>query len=129
MSTETTIYNVYRVSFAQSRGPDHEGIALVPAQNANQKAGRFYHVAGDVGMGMTYEKRPAYQFGASKSYKNSTLQFQVPKAKLDQFEEIAAANPPPHDPRTLTERQPNPPARNCSDWVDDVLADLRAKLG
>lgn len=40
----------------QSRGPDHEGIALVPAQNQDQTAGRFYHVKGDLGMGMTYER-------------------------------------------------------------------------
>lgn len=52
MSAETTTYNVYRVAFTQRRGPGHEGIALVPAQNEDQGAGRFYHVTGDVGMGM-----------------------------------------------------------------------------
>ncbi|OJD15261.1 hypothetical protein AJ78_04483 [Emergomyces pasteurianus Ep9510] len=125
MSTETITYNVYRVSFSQARGPDHEGIALVPAQNSDQGAGRFYHVKGDVGMGMTYEKLPGYRFSASKSYKNSILQFQLPKTQLDRFESIAQKHPPPHDPRTLTEANPNPPVRNCSNWVHDVLAEAR----
>ncbi|BDD63616.1 hypothetical protein MPDQ_004266 [Monascus purpureus] len=128
MSTDTTIYNVYRVRFEQARGPDHEGIALVPAQSPNQKAGRFYHVKGDVGMGMIYERRPGYRFGESRSYKDSALQFQIPKAKLDRFEDIAAKHPPPHDPRTLTEARPDPPARNCSNWVDDVLAEVKGEL-
>lgn len=128
MSTETTTYNVYRVYFSQARGPDHEGIALVPAQNSDQGAGRFYHVMGDVGTGMTYEKRPGYRFSGSKSYKSSALQFQLPKTQLDRFESIAAKHPPPHDPRTLTEANPNPPARNCSDWVADVLAESKSSL-
>jgi hypothetical protein len=128
MSTETTTYNVYRVSFSQARGPNHEGIALVPAQNPDQGAGRFYHVTGDVGMGMSYEKRPGYRFSASRSYKGAVLQFQLSKANLERFEALAANHPPPHDPRTLTESSPNPPARNCSNWVDDVLADTKATL-
>ena len=125
MPTETTIYNVYRVVFEQKRGPDHEAIALVPAQNDDQGAGRFYHVIGDVGMGMDYDPRPAYRFTASKSYKGSTLQFQLPKVQLARFEELAAKHPPPHDPRVLLEANPNPPARNCSNWIDDVLAEAR----
>jgi hypothetical protein len=128
MSTETTIYNVYRVSFSQVRGPDHEGIALVPMQNEDQGAGRFYHVKGDVGIGMTYEKRPGYRFTMTKSYKSSTLQFQLSKTHLDHFEVIAEKHPPPHDPRTLTEASPNPPARDCSNWVDDVLAETMVTL-
>lgn len=125
MSVETITYNVYRVVFSQRRGPDHEGIALVPAQNENQGAGRFYHVTGDVGVGMDYESRPAYRFSASKSYKSSTLQFQLPKTQLARFEEILQEHPPPYDPRVLTEANPDPPARNCSNWVDDVLAEAK----
>ncbi|KAI3054862.1 hypothetical protein CBS147353_11398 [Aspergillus niger] len=125
MTSETTIYNVYRVVFSQSRGPDHEGIALVPAQNANQGAGRFYHVKGDVGVGMDYDMRPGYRFGESKSYKSSTLQFQLPKTQLAHFEEITQKCPPPYDPRVLTESSPDPPVRNCSNWVDDVLTEAK----
>ncbi|KAL4961131.1 uncharacterized protein BDV14DRAFT_204128 [Aspergillus stella-maris] len=43
MSSETTTYNVYLALFSQEKAPDHEAIALVPAQNKNQGAGRFYH--------------------------------------------------------------------------------------
>ncbi|OJD10997.1 hypothetical protein AJ78_08144 [Emergomyces pasteurianus Ep9510] len=53
--------------FLQARGPDHEGIPLVPAESSDQGAGRFYHVKGDVGMCMTYGKLPGYRFSASKS--------------------------------------------------------------
>lgn len=79
ISGETIWYNVYIVYFAQASGPLHEGIALVPAQLPNQTAGRFYHVKGNVGIGMDYECRPGYQFGASRSYEKSTYQFQMPK--------------------------------------------------
>ncbi|EKV17380.1 hypothetical protein PDIG_15040 [Penicillium digitatum PHI26] len=36
MATDTTAYNVYRVYFKQSDKPDHQGIALVPAQIVNK---------------------------------------------------------------------------------------------
>ncbi|KAJ9295274.1 hypothetical protein DTO271G3_6097 [Paecilomyces variotii] len=128
MSLETTTYNVYRVRFTQQGNPDHEGIALVPAQNSDQLAGRFYHVKGTVGMGMAYERKPGYRFGAIDGYKDSTFQFQLPKLMLHRFEEIAAKHPPPYDPRVLTERKPDPPARNCANWVDDVLDEAKREL-
>ena len=90
-------------------------IALVPAQLPNQAAGRFYHVQGIVGMGMDYECRPGYQFDASRSYEKSTYQFQMPESYLANFEHIAKNTPPPYDPRALTERDPNPPIRDCAD--------------
>lgn len=76
-------------------------------------------------MGMDYNQRPAYRFTASKSYKSSALQFQLPRAQLARFEDIAAKHPPPHDSRVLLEANPNPPARNCSNWIDDVLAEAK----
>lgn len=121
MSSETTTYNVYRVYLSQSRDPDHEGMALVPAQNFNQRAGRFYHVKGVVGLGMNYESQPGCRFGDIEGYKDSVLQFQIPRTTLDRFECIAANQSPPYDPRALTEMNPDPPVKNCSDWVDDVL--------
>lgn len=64
----TTTYNVYRVYFSQTTGPDHVAIALVPEQFEDQGRGRFYHVKGSVGMGIDYDARPAYNFAVSKSY-------------------------------------------------------------
>lgn len=63
-----TTYNVYRFHFRQASAPDHVAIASVPAQNEAQKKGRFYHVYGDVGMGMDFKARPGYNFGAFKLY-------------------------------------------------------------
>lgn len=54
---KTTTYNVYRVTLWQEDSPDHEAIALVPEQNTNQGAGRFYHVTGSPGLGMDYNPR------------------------------------------------------------------------
>ncbi|GAD97979.1 hypothetical protein PVAR5_6667 [Paecilomyces variotii No. 5] len=103
MSLETTTYNVYRVRFTQRGNHDHEANALVPVQNSDQ-------------------------FGAVNGYKDSTFQYQIVKSKLDRFEEIAAKHPPPYDPRVLTEREPHPPARNCANWVDDVLDEVKREL-
>lgn len=128
MATETTTYNVYRVYFRQSDKPDHQGIALVPAQNEDQGRGRFYHVTGDLGLGMDYDPRPGYNFRGTKSYKSSAMQFQISKGKLPAFEAIAAKQKVPHDPRVLTDKNPSPPPRNCSDWVDDVLKEAKREL-
>ncbi|TID19414.1 hypothetical protein E6O75_ATG06752 [Venturia nashicola] len=120
----TTAYNVYRVYFAQLTGPDLVGIALVPAQLADQGKGRFYHVKGNVGMGMDYEARPAYNFSGSKSFDRKEYLFQLPKSQLSEFESIASASKPPHDERVLLERNPaslDPPAPDCTTWVDEVL--------
>lgn len=125
---ETTTYNVYRITFTQQNAPEHAAIALVPAQNNDQGAGRFYHVTGDVGVGMEYDPRPGYHFSKTKSFKDQVLQFQLPKSKLKQFEEIAARHQPPHDPRALLERNPDPPVRDCSNWVEDVLSDVKTTL-
>ncbi|KAL3481746.1 hypothetical protein BJX99DRAFT_253272 [Aspergillus californicus] len=129
MSTETVTYNVYRVTFSQARqAPDHEGIALVPVQNEDQGAGRFYQVIGSVEAGMTYASKPGYRFASTKSYKSSTLQFRLPRAQLARFEQIASSEPAPHDVRATMEANPDPPVRNCSDWVDDVLAGARTLI-
>jgi hypothetical protein len=48
-------YNVYIVYFSQPLGPAHQAIALVPAHLKAQTAGRFYHVKGNVGLGMDYD--------------------------------------------------------------------------
>lgn len=118
MSAEPTTYNVYRVLFRQRRGRDHEAITLVPAQNEDPRCW----------VGMECDPRPAYRFSASKSYIGSTLQFQLPKAQLARFEDIARKHSPLYDPRVLTEANPKPPARNCSDWIDDVLAEAKTLI-
>ncbi|KAL4789135.1 hypothetical protein BDV19DRAFT_383352 [Aspergillus venezuelensis] len=107
MSSETTTYNVYLVT------------------TKTQGIGRFYHVIGSVGMGMDYDSRPSYRFRATRTFKSSVLQFQMPKAQLARFEEFASALPPPHDPRLLTESNPDPPAPDCTTWISDVLAEAK----
>lgn len=128
MTTETTAYNVYRVYFKQLNRPDHQGIALVPAEMEPQESGRFYHVTGDLGLGMDYDRRLKYNFRATRTYKSSELQFQITKEKLAEFEEIAAKQEVPHDPRVLMENNPSPPPRNCGNWVDDVLKEAKNKV-
>lgn len=122
---ETTIYNVYRVYFTQAARPDHQGIALVPAQNACQTAGRFYHVKGVVGLGMDYERQPGCRFGDRDDFKEARFQFKIARDMLGRFEEVAGGVEPPFDPRALTESSPDPPVRDCSSWVDDVLTEVR----
>ena len=98
----TTVYNVYRVKFAQGGGaPPHVGIALVPAQFQDQDKGRFYHVKGAVGIGMDYEIRPRYDFGKSRTYSSKEYVFQLPAEKLQSFEAVSYAEKPPHDPRVM----------------------------
>ncbi|OCK78720.1 hypothetical protein K432DRAFT_301420, partial [Lepidopterella palustris CBS 459.81] len=121
-------YNVYIVYFSQATGPDHEGIALVPAQLQGQAGGRFYHVKGTVGLGMDYECRPGYNFGQSRTLRDKADQFQLPRSYLPHFENIASTRPPPHDPRALTQANPNPPVRDCADWVAEVLDAIRILL-
>lgn len=128
MTTEMTTYNVYRVYFKQLNRPDHQGIALVPTEVENQGRGRFYHVIGDLGLGMDYNRRLDYDFVGTKSYKSSEVQFQISKEKLSEFEEIAAKQEVPHDPRVLMENNPSPPPRNCGNWVDDVLKEAKNKV-
>jgi hypothetical protein len=126
----TTTYNVYRVYFSQANGPDHVAIALVPEQLQNQGAGRFYHVTGNVGLGMNYDARPAYSFAGSKSFKSQEYLFQLPKSKLSEFESITSAVTPPHDERVLMAKDPadlDPAAPDCTTWVDEVVA-LAQKL-
>ncbi|BCR83762.1 uncharacterized protein ACHE_11164A [Aspergillus chevalieri] len=125
MSAGTTTYNVYRVFFSQSSSIDHEAIALVPAENKDQGAGRFYHVTGTVGLGMDYDSKPAYRFDKISEYKGAAFLFRLPRAQLARFEDIARSCPPPHDVRALMEANPNPPVRNCVNWIDEVLAGAR----
>lgn len=54
--------------------------------------------------------------------------FQMPKSLLAEFEAIASSVPPPHDPRVLLERNPEPPARDCGTWVREVLDGTRTLL-
>lgn len=127
---ETTIYNVYQVYFHQTSGRDHEGIALVPAQNACQTAGRFYHVKGLVGMGMDYERQPGCRFGDRDDFKEAVYQFQIPRSLLGRFEEVAGGVEPPFDSRALMGRPDaldalDVPVRNCSSWVEEVLREIR----
>jgi hypothetical protein len=126
MSSDTTHYNVYRVLSSQTHGPDHEGLALVPAQMPEQNAGRFYHVIGSVSMGMDYQKRGRFDFSREESYKTKSFLFTIKKESLQDWEQICESKPAPHDPRVLTERNSNPPPPNCASWVDDVIKDAKA---
>ncbi|KAG8626387.1 hypothetical protein KVT40_005332 [Elsinoe batatas] len=101
-------YNVYRLTFRQHSGVDHKGIALVPAQQEEQHAGRYYHVTGTVGLGMEYEKKPAFKFGSIPELKSKEYRYIIAKTSLELREEIAAGVTPPHDPRVLTDRHPEP---------------------
>ncbi|KFY45180.1 hypothetical protein V494_01105 [Pseudogymnoascus sp. VKM F-4513 (FW-928)] len=114
---QTVLYNVYHIYITQGTGPLHQGIALVPAQLQPQTAGRFYHVTGTVGLGMDYQCRPAEKFGLNPAFKSAVLMFQMPKPLLEEFEAIASSVPPPHDPRVLMERKPEPPARDCGTYT------------
>jgi hypothetical protein len=79
-------------------------------------------------MGMDYECRPSYNFGRSRTFQNKVYQFQLPKSYLPEFEHIASTRPAPYDPRALTEREPDPPVRDCAAWVAEVLEEVRAML-
>ncbi|KAF3903856.1 hypothetical protein ABW20_dc0102338 [Dactylellina cionopaga] len=128
----SVIYNVYRVYFEQREGsiPDHVGIALVPSEFPLQDKGRYYHVKGDVGVGMDYECRKGYNFQASRGYKKQEYVFRFSKDKLSEFEAIAAAAPVPYDPRLLYSSRAslNPPAPDCTTWVDEVLETAQGVL-
>ncbi|KAF1921187.1 hypothetical protein BDU57DRAFT_435619 [Ampelomyces quisqualis] len=50
------------------------------------------------------------------------------KPYLPNFEHIVSTRPPPHDPRTLTESDPDFPVRDCAAWVAEVLEEIRALL-
>ncbi|KFY01418.1 hypothetical protein O988_02754 [Pseudogymnoascus sp. VKM F-3808] len=126
---QTIQYNVYRIYITQGTGPLHQGIALVPAQLPSKTAGRFYHVTGTIGLGMDYQCRPAEKFGISPAFESAVWLFQMPKSLLADFEAIASSVPPPHDPRALMERNPDPPARDCGAWITEVLDETRALLG
>nr|POE61856.1 hypothetical protein CFP56_73160 [Quercus suber] len=121
MVAGTTHYNVYRVQFLQRQGPNHEGLALVPAHLDYQEAGRFYHVWGDVGMGMDYQLRPSYNFGRSSTYQGVQYLFKISLASLSSWEEICSSTPAPHDSRVLMETSPDPPAPDCTSWVEEVV--------
>jgi hypothetical protein len=121
----TTTYNVYRVYFNQKSGPDQVAIALVPIQLEDQGRGRFYHVQGNVGLGMDYQLRPGYNFGGSKSFKDKEFVFLIPRSRLDEFEAIASNQQPPHDERVLMGTNLDPPAPDCTTWVDAVLEEAR----
>ncbi|KFY21719.1 hypothetical protein V491_02942 [Pseudogymnoascus sp. VKM F-3775] len=127
-SGQTVLYNVYHIYITQGASPLHQGIALVPAQLHRQTAGRFYHVTGTVGLGMDYQCRPAEKFGLNPAFESAVLISQMPKSLLEGFEVIASSVPPPHDPRVLMERNPEPPARDCGTWVTEVLDKTRMLL-
>lgn len=61
---------------------------------------------------------------ARLAHKASTLQFKLARSQLVRFEDVANKHLP-HDPRVLTEANPDPPARNCSNWIDDVSAEAK----
>ncbi|KAK6526507.1 hypothetical protein TWF694_005090 [Orbilia ellipsospora] len=126
-------YNVYRVSITQldGAGPDHVAITLVPTEIDAQDRGRWYHVTGNAGMGMEYECRPGFNFGADKAYKGKEFHFSFPKSKLAAFEEISRSVPPPHDTRVLMVTNTNaldPPAPDCATWVKEVLDIAKRQL-
>ncbi|KFY37054.1 hypothetical protein V495_07416 [Pseudogymnoascus sp. VKM F-4514 (FW-929)] len=125
---QTILYNVYRIYITQGTGPLHQGIALVPAQLPSQTAGRFYHLTGTIGLGMDYQCRPAEKFGINPAFESAVWLFQMPKSLLADFEAIASSVPPPHDPRVLMERNPDPPARDCvnQQLLISALIDARA---
>jgi len=76
-------------------------------------------------MGMNYEARPGYNFSKSKSFDSEEYVVQLPAEKLQRFEAISSAQTPWYDVRVLTTRDVaslDPPAPDCTVWVDEVLA-------
>jgi hypothetical protein len=126
MSLEATHYNVYRIVSSQSHGPDHVGLALVPAQMPNQDGGRFYHVIGNVGMGMEYQKCGRFDFSREPTYKSKSYLFKIKKESLQDWERICEGKPAPFDPRVLTERNIIPPPPDCASWVNEVAREAMA---
>jgi hypothetical protein len=126
MASETTHYNVYRIVSSQSHGPDHVGLALVPAQMPDQGGGRSYHVIGNVGMGMEYQKRGRFDFSREPTYKSKSYLFTIKKESLQDWERICDGQPAPFDPRVLTERNIDPPPPDCVSWVNDITQEAIA---
>jgi hypothetical protein len=79
-------------------------------------------------MGMDYETRPRYDFGKSRTYSSKEYVFQLPAEKLQSFEAISSAESPPHDERVMMTSNPaslDPPAPDCTTWVDEVLTKVQ----
>lgn len=130
MATNTTVtWNVYKVWFDQGPcSPSHAAIVLVPAEQYPQMFGRIHQVIYHPAIGMEYATREQYNYMASKSYKDSELQFQIPAAFLEMFEKIAAECPPPYDPNAPLKYDPKNNIRDCVGWVEDVLHEVRKVL-
>ena len=77
-------------------------------------------------MGMEYKPSASYNFATTRKYHSTEYQFQFPKSQLHIFEQIASSQPPPYDPRALTEKNPDPPVRNCVFWAHQVLREFKA---
>ena len=64
--------------------------------------------------------------GSAPASRTNILPYSSPaKSQLPRLKEITGKHPPPHDPRVLMEKNPDSPARNCSNWIDDVLAEAK----
>lgn len=77
---------------------------------------------------MDYQCRPVEKFGLNPAFESAVLMFQIPKSLLEEFEAIASSVPPPHDPRVLMEKNPEPPVRDCGTWVTEVLDKIKTLL-
>lgn len=81
-----------------------------------------------MGLGMDYERQPGCRFEDREDFKEARYQFRIARDMLERFEEVAARVEPPYDPRALTGGTPDPPVRDCSWWVDEVLQETRDSL-
>lgn len=74
---------------------------------------------------MEYEAHAGYRLDSIRTYCAKENVFQLPVEKLESFEAVLSGKPPPHDSRVLTTADVaslDPPAPDCSTWVEDVLA-------
>lgn len=117
----TFIFNPANSSFSSTPVQNLPFNSVFKNCHPNQKAGRFYHVKGVVGLSMDHESQPGCALGDIEGFKDPILQFRIPRSMFGHFKHIAAGQPPPHAPRALMDAKPDPPVENCSHWVDDVL--------
>ena len=105
---------------------NHVGIFV---ETESDGSGRIYHVVGNILMGMNYEKKRAKQPDLSETFivGSKKLIGQVGISKMDQFEAICQAIPPPGAQLKLNGEpiDPSIPIRRCAEWVEEVLEQLR----
>ncbi|KAI5305631.1 Mitochondrial oxaloacetate carrier protein [Ascosphaera pollenicola] len=119
MSTSTSYYNVYRVTFIQIDDPKHVAIALVPGSSSDQGTGELIHLVGFPNM--YYERKRHYDFGNKRTFKCAEFMYKIAARDADHFVRNAEDTTLPKDPRDHLELEDRGPIRTPIEWVDAVL--------